>query len=53
VNKGELIEEIAQRTDSSKAQAQRYVDTGAVKLARNPRVRRMILRKAAQRLRRS
>jgi len=27
VNKTELIEEIAQRTDSSKAEAQRYVDT--------------------------
>jgi DNA-binding protein HU-beta len=27
VNKTELVEEIAQRTDSSKAEAQRYVDT--------------------------
>jgi DNA-binding protein HU-beta len=27
VNKTELIEEIAERTDSSKAEAQRYVDT--------------------------
>ena len=27
MNKTELVEEIAQRTDSSKAQAQRYTDT--------------------------
>ena len=27
MNKTELVEEIAQRTDSSKAEAQRYVDT--------------------------
>ena len=27
VNKTELVEEIAQRTDSSKAEAQRYTDT--------------------------
>jgi DNA-binding protein HU-beta len=27
VNKTELVEEIAERTDSSKAEAQRYVDT--------------------------
>jgi DNA-binding protein HU-beta len=27
VNKTELVEQIAQRTDSSKAEAQRYVDT--------------------------